>query len=175
MSRFLAAALLTTLGCVCALAQEKVESKDNPKSDNKGKILGKWKVVSMTPKDGKEQKLDIGGGLTAILEFTADGNARVGVDASSLSPELKAILEKNPEAAAKFAEMNQVGKYKVSGDAIEFVELKNPEGGPFGKNNKGKLKFDGDTLTLTGDDGILKLTRIKEKKDDKKKDTPEKK
>ena len=49
-----------------------------------------------------------------------------------------------------------------SGDTISFEDMeKGGDGAPFGKNNKGKLKFDGDNLTITGDDGSLKLSRVK--------------
>jgi hypothetical protein len=126
---------------------------------NKDKLVGKWKMVSATHKDGKVQNLeDVG----MIMEFTADGNIKVGMDPSKIPPGLKEMMEKSPEGAAKLTEMQQVGKYKVSGDTIELEDMK--KGGddsPFGKNNRGKLKFEGDTVTLSGDDGSLKLSRIK--------------
>jgi hypothetical protein len=129
-------------------------------NSNAKKIVGKWKMVSMTEKDGKEQKLDFMG-MTPLMEFTADGNIKVGIDASSLPPEFKQKLEADKDAAAKLQEMKQIGKYKVSGDVIEFQEMNSKGDSPFGKNNKGKLVFDGDNLTISGDDGSIKLSRAK--------------
>jgi hypothetical protein len=44
---------------------------------------------------------------------------------------------------------------------IEFQDVQSSGDSPLGKNNKGKISFDGDNLTMTGDDGTLKLTRMK--------------
>jgi hypothetical protein len=128
--------------------------------NNKEKIVGKWKLVSMTPKNGQEQKLEFMG-MSPVMEFTADGNIKVGVDASTVPPAFKEMLEKSPDGAAKLNEMQHVGKYKVSGSSIEFVDMKKGEDSPLGSKNGGKLSFDGDNLTITGDDGTLKLTRAK--------------
>ena len=95
-----------------------------------------------------------------LVEFTADGNVKVGADTSNMPPELKQKME-GEKGAAKFEEMQQVAKYKVSGDIIEFQDLEKSGDSPFGKNNKGKLNFDGDNLTISGDDGNLKLSRMK--------------
>lgn len=129
-------------------------------SGNKDKIVGKWKLVSMTAKDGKEQKADFMG-ITPIMEFTADGNIKVGLDAASLPAELKGKMDK--DATAKMSEMKQIGQYKISGDIIEFVGTEKKEGSenPFSKNNKGKLSIDGDNMTITGDDGTVKFSRLK--------------
>jgi hypothetical protein len=127
---------------------------------NKDKIVGKWKMVSMTPKDGKEQSFNVMG-MTPVMEFTSDGNIKVGVDPNSVPPELKQILEKSPDGAAKLNEMQQIGKYKVSGDTIEFTDMKKSGDSPFGQNNKGRLKFEGDNLTISGDDGSFKLSKLK--------------
>ena len=126
---------------------------------NASKIVGKWKVVSGTGKDGKEQKLEIFG-MSPIMEFTSDGNVKVGMDVSGMPPEFKP-KDDDKEAAAKMQEMKQVGKYKVSGDTIEFLDMGKAGNSPVGKNNKGKLKIDGDNLTISGDDGSLKLSRMK--------------
>jgi hypothetical protein len=127
--------------------------------NSKEKLVGKWKLVSMTPKDGKEQSLEQAG-MTILMEFTADGDIKAGVDPNSLPPELKAMMEKSPEAAGKMGEMQQVGKYKVSGSSIEFVDMKKSGDSPFGKQG-GKMSFSGDNLTITSDDGTVKLTRAK--------------
>lgn len=128
-------------------------------SNNKAKLVGKWKMVAATDKDGKEHKADFMG-ITPLMEFTADGNIKVGVDMSSLPAEFKEKMGSSPEAA-KMTEMKQVGKYKVSGDTIEFLDMEKGDDSPFGKRNRGKLKFDGDNLTISGDDGSMKLSRMK--------------
>jgi len=127
---------------------------------NAKKIVGKWKMVSMTSKDGKEQKADFLG-MSPLMEFTADGNIKIGLDMSNAPPELKQKMEADKESAAKMQEMKQVAKYKVSGDTIEFQDMDKSGDSPLGKNNKGKLTFEGDNLTISGDDGSLKLTRVK--------------
>jgi len=127
---------------------------------NKDKIVGKWKMESMTDKDGKEQKMNIMG-MTPMLEFTADGNVNVGMDMSGLSEDMKKAMEADKEKASEVGKMQPAGKYTVSGDTIELTSTE--KGAGFGKKDKvkGKLKIDGDTLTITGDDGTLKLTRVK--------------
>src|SRR5437588_5621010 len=82
-------------------------------SSNKTKIVGKWKLVSMTDKDGKEQKAPAEAGA-AVLDFTADGNINVMVDTSGFSPEQKAKLEENKELAEKLKKGITIGKYSVS-------------------------------------------------------------
>jgi len=130
-------------------------------NSNKSKIVGKWKMVSIANKDGKEQKMDLLG-VTPLMEFTSDGNIKVGADMSGMSAELKEMMEKAGKDAAKANEMQQVGKYKVSGDMIEFVDVEKKGGdSPFGKSNKLNLKIDGDTMTWTGEDGTIKFSRMK--------------
>ena len=127
---------------------------------DRGKIVGKWKIVSMTEKNGKEQKMEFMG-MSAFLDFTADGNVKVGLDTSGMPAEFKQKMEADKDALAKMSETKQVGKYKVSGDTIEFIDMEEGGDSPFGKNNKGKLAFDGDNLTISGDDGSVKLTKMK--------------
>jgi hypothetical protein len=129
-------------------------------SSNSKKIVGKWKMVSVTGKDGKEQMAEPGG-IGFIMEFTSDGNVKAGLDTSTMPEEMKKLMEQNKEAAEKMGETKQIGKYKVSGSTIEFLDMKNPGESPFGKKQGGKLSFDGDNLTITGDDGTVKLTRMK--------------
>jgi hypothetical protein len=129
-------------------------------NSNAKKIVGKWKLESMTTKDGKEQKFEVMG-LSPIMEFTADGNMKAGVDASNMPAELKEKMANNKEVIDKMSEMKQIGKYTVSGDTIEFQGMEKSGDSPLGKNNKGKLAFNGDNLTISGDDGTVKLSRMK--------------
>jgi len=117
-------------------------------------------MVSMTGKDGKEQKADALG-MTPIMEFTADGNVKFGLDMSGMPADFKEAMEKGGKDAAKMGETQEVGKYKVSGDTIEFIGGEKKGDGPFSKNEKGKLKIDGDTMTISGEDGTVKFSRMK--------------
>jgi hypothetical protein len=129
-------------------------------SSNAKKIVGKWKMESMTNKDGKEQKFaDMG--FAPVMEFTADGNVKVSLDTSNLSPEMKQLMEQKKGDADIASESKQVGKYKVSGSNIQFLDMKDADESPFGKKQGGKLSFSGDNLTITGEDGSVKLIRMK--------------
>jgi hypothetical protein len=171
MSRFLATCVLTALGTVCAFAQEKVESKDDPKSDNKGKILGKWKILEAPGFDADLAKALEAQKIYAYIEFTAKGACTIGV--TSDDPDVKKTINAAGEKTA-------IGcKYKLlAGDGLEMYDLPkeladaNPFGGK-GDRAKTKVKIDGDKMTMTDDDGKTgKLVRIKEPKKDKEKDNP---
>src|SRR5258708_2795394 len=97
-------------------------------SSGKDKIVGKWKIASMT-KDGKEEKAPPGSDA-AIIEFTADGNVNLVMDLSGLPPELKAKMDQDKETAEKMKKGMPLGKYTVSGDTIEVT----PAGGGDGPN-----------------------------------------
>jgi hypothetical protein len=123
-------------------------------NSNKNKIVGKWKMVSMTKKDGKEEKAPEG--FTFLLEFTADGNVKLGMDLGNLPAEIK------EKAGNKADEMHQLGTYKVSGSTLELQGTGKGDEGPFGKRNRGTVKFEGnDTMLITDDEGTAKLTRVK--------------
>jgi hypothetical protein len=119
------------------------------------KIVGKWKAVSMTDKDGKEEKADLLG-MTMLMEFTSDGKVKMGMDMSGLPAEAKEKMSK------EMSETMEIGTYKVSGDTLDIQpKEKSKDNNPFGKNDKVKFKVEGDTLSLTAEDGTLKLTRVK--------------
>jgi len=143
------------LVAVCCIALVSTACNSNSK-----KIVGKWKMVSMTDKNGKEQPMEMMG-MTPVMEFTSDGFIKVGMDTTNMPDEFRKQFEGNKEAPAKMSEMKQVGKYTISGSVIEFHDVQSSGDSPLGKNNKGKISFDGDNLTMTGDDGTLKLTRMK--------------
>jgi hypothetical protein len=130
-------------------------------SNNKGKIVGKW-------------RLDSGGGMTepvlkqlaeqegyAFFEFKDDGTMTMGF--GSTDPQKQEALDKLTLGSCK---------YKLgTGDAVELYDLsksmRDDEGGsPFGKEDraKGAIKIDGDTMTLVvgaNSEDLLKLTRLK--------------
>lgn len=104
-------------------------------------------------RDGKQQKDPLG--VMPVMEFTADGNIKTAIDPDSLPPELKKL---DKEAMAKLTEPKQFGKYKVSGDTIEFLDTKGDS--QFGSSKNGTLKFEGDTLTITvGEAVTMKFSR----------------
>ncbi len=108
---------------------------------NSDKLVGKWKMTSLS-RDGKQQKDPLG--VMPVVEFTADGNIKAGIDADSLPSELKKL---DKEAMAKLTEQKHFGKYKVSGDTIEFLDTKGDS--LFGRSKEGTLKFEGDNLAIT--------------------------
>jgi len=124
------------------------------------KIVGKWKVVSMT-KDGKEQQAPPGSDAF-MIEFTSDGNMNMFMDLSGLPPELKGKMDEDKETAEKMKKGMPIGKYTVSGDTIEVTPTADGQGpNLFGKDKeKAKLKFDGDTMTITSDKESVKFSRV---------------
>jgi len=124
---------------------------------NKSKLVGKWKVDSASGKDAEGVKFLEAMKLIVYLDFGSDDTVKIGVD--STDPKMKEELAKQKDKAAGFAS----GKYKISGDVLEFVDMKEQDGkgSPLGKDNKAKMKFEGDTLTLTGSDATLKLSKMK--------------
>jgi len=125
------------------------------------KIVGKWKLASMT-KDGREEKAPPGS-EAAIFEFTADGNLNLLLDTNSLPPEQKAQMEQDKETAEKMKKGMLLGKYTVSGDTIEVSPTGKADGpNLFGKDKeKSKLKFEGDTMTITSEKESVKFSRVK--------------
>ena len=118
-------------------------------SNNKGKIEGKWRIVS-TP---GEKSVELGEGpIYMYYEFLPDGTTNLGIAATD-AKEAPVVLTS--------------GKYKLlTGDDVEFSGMSEEgakKGGLFGKGNKGRLrvKIDGDNMTITGSDGTMKLTRVK--------------
>jgi hypothetical protein len=128
-------------------------------SSLKGKIEGKWKVVSV---EGEDLTKDMPAKLDLYLyyDFRPDGVLAMG--AGSSDPQaadfIKMMMEKAPSC-----------KYKIlSGDEVEVSDIpkdmhKTP-GGPFAGKDRGKAKvtITGDDMTLTPEEGkTIKLTRIK--------------
>jgi len=132
--------------------------------NNKEKIVGKWKISSMTDKNGKEENAPPGADA-ALFEFTSDGNMNLVVDMGNLPADVKAKMEQDKDLAEKIEKAKKgltVGKYTVSGDTIEVSPADKAEGPSlFSKKEKAKLKIDGDTMTITAEDGTFKFTRVK--------------
>lgn len=124
-------------------------------SNNKGKIEGKWKVVSGP---GFEPTFKLLESIKAawIIEFKPDGTLVSAYEASD--PGTKDAIAKQAETAAK------TGKYALkAGDKVEFSGPDDKGGGFFGKSGKEyfNVSIDGDTMTITASDGNMKLIRVK--------------
>jgi hypothetical protein len=134
------------------------------KSNNEGKIVGKWKIVSAQGLEQTNQQLDQVGGYL-FIEFGSDGTLTMGADFKD-----KEMGETIKKAAAASGEKTSFSwKYKLlSGDGVEFYdlppELKQQMSGMFGGKDRArtKIKIDGDNMTMTDDDGKSgQLTRVK--------------
>ena len=131
------------------------------KSNNEGKIAGKWKLVSAPGIDEKEIKLLDGFGMAMVFDFRADGSVTAGMEATD--PALRAEVEK--AAQAKGEQISTSGRYKLlSGDDVEFSGFTGGKagGGLFGKGEKGraKVQIQGDDMTLVASDGTGKFVRM---------------
>jgi hypothetical protein len=127
-------------------------------SNNKGKIEGKWKLVSAPGMEEKDVKMLDAFGAYVYFEFTPDGKVNVGADFKD--PQMKEAMAKSDQ------KMGASGTYKLlSGDDVEFSGLndKKTSGGLFGGGDKSKVKvkIEGDNMTITGSDGTGKFVRVK--------------
>jgi hypothetical protein len=126
---------------------------------NKDKLVGKWKIDSISGKGAEGfTKMMEAAKIFFYFEFGKDDTVKMGADSND--PTVKAELAKE-----KDKEKPTSGKYKVSGDMLEFVDMgdKADKSGPLGKKDeKIKMKFDGnDKLSFSGSDGTMNLSRIK--------------
>jgi hypothetical protein len=132
-------------------------------SNNQGKIVGKWKMLSMPGMDAAQTKEMDKLNVYAFFEFKDDGSMTVGAESSD--KDMQALLLK--QGVAKTLSC----KYKLrSGDVVEFYDLpkemqEKNGGGLFGSNKdraKTRVKISGDNMTWTDDDGKSgNLVRLK--------------
>jgi hypothetical protein len=132
-------------------------------SNNKGKIVGKWKITGGGGIKEDQAKMMEALGVAAYIEFREDGTAAFGMQANN--PEFQKALDSKEKTSASF-------KYKLlSGDVVEFYDLPKDSGeksnNPFGSKDREKatIKIDGDNMTISDDDKLkadpLKLTKMK--------------
>ena len=135
-------------------------------SNNKGKIEGKWKMVSPPDKGDAKAKADMAKmgemGMYLFMEFKPDGVFVIGLGADT---EEKLNFFK---AFAPGGKLTWDAKYKLlNGDGVEVYDmpkdLQTGSGGMFGNKDRGRanIKINGDDMTMTDDSGTTKLTRIK--------------
>jgi hypothetical protein len=134
------------------------------KSNNEGKIVGKWKIDYAPGFDEGMVQMLAAEKIYAYIEFTPDNTCTIGV--TSDDPTVRQEIAQSGEATTVRC------KYKLlSGDGLEMYdmpkELQEGAGSPFGgkaDRARTKAKIDGDTMTMTDDDGKTgKLTRIRDK------------
>ena len=137
-------------------------------SNNKGKIEGTWKVTELPASSAGKSKDEYAQmskmGMYMQMEFKPDGTLTIGLGADK--PETLDMVK----LFAQGKPTSWDGKYKLlSGDGVELYDLpkemqeKGGEGLFKGKDRaKVAVKIDGDSMTMTGDDGeTVKLTRVK--------------
>ena len=124
-------------------------------SNNKGKIEGKWKVVSGTGSSSGEYEKNAKEGVFLYFEFRPDGTFALG-QWIEMGEEKKGIGKEVLTA-----------KYKLkSGDTVELTnlpkELQGKGGSPFGNRDRARMKItiSGNDMTASDDSGTMKLTKI---------------
>lgn len=145
MSAALCRWVLVIAGGVClgGAVSAAPEPKDkSPESNNKDKIVGKWKATALPdlPKGVPAESVSI------TLEFTADGKMMMDMDAFGMKQKLV------------------TAKYRLGSENwVHFSEMKPvPKDGK--TESKDKVVIDGDKMTLENDKGkMMGFTRIPEK------------
>jgi hypothetical protein len=140
--------LVCSLG-LCAADSVRAEDKE-PKSNNKGKIVGKWKITGGSEMKAEDLKMLENFKLIPYMDFKEDGIVTFGIDTNDA--EMKKLL-------AKDAEKNTYRfNYKLgAGDEVELSVPKDAKKGgpnPFGKKERfaATIKIDGDKMVLTDDE-----------------------
>jgi hypothetical protein len=116
-------------------------------SNNKGKIVGKWKATNLPGSDKDKEALKMAQDVALVLEFTADGKmtgtATVTVFGQTQTKEVMSA------------------DYKLgTGDWVFFTNVKPPPKNG-GTKSKDKLVINGDTMTIDTESGEkITLTRM---------------
>ena len=124
-------------------------------SNNKGKIEGKWKMVSGSKQDANMEQLK-GMGVTMAFEFKPDGTFGVDLVPLDDKPESKAAAMM---ASTGLKGKEFTGKYTLaSGDKVNFSGAKDMFNGKAATSN---ISITGDAMTMKDPDGTtLQLVRI---------------
>jgi hypothetical protein len=129
-------------------------------SNNTGKILGKWKLLSAPGLTPEEFKVLETFKAYPCLDFKQDGSIVAGPEFAD--PALKEFIAKGLDNQ----EMSKTGTYKLlSGDNVEITGIADVQkaGGLFGSSDSGRVKvtIEGDNMTITAENGTAQLTRVK--------------
>jgi hypothetical protein len=128
-------------------------------SNNKGKIEGKWKVVSFPDKLSAEDKAGFDQmaqeGVYFFMEFTSEGVVTVGFDGpQKLLDSMKAFTHDK--------QITWEAKYKLrAGDEVEFYDLPKEmqaNGGLLG--SKATIQIQGTEMKMTDADGTATLQKM---------------
>lgn len=121
-------------------------------SNNKDKIVGKWKMVSASKGDEIETMKKMG--LALAWVFNADGTFAMEVVSA------EAGKEPSPLAGAFDKSKLPSGKYTLAmGDTVNFSDVKNGSGD---KRLTTNITVNGDNMTMKDPDGsTVQLTRVK--------------
>ncbi len=125
-------------------------------SNNKGKIEGKWKMISSSQKNADFDQLQAVG-VTMAFDFKADGTFAVEFVPLDDKPESKMAAQ---IAGTGLAGKEVSGKYTLAGgDKVNFSGAKDIFKGKAATSN---VTINGDSMTMKDPDGTtLQLTRVK--------------
>jgi len=130
------------------------------KSNNEGKIVGKWLVTGATGESETGFKQMEKEKLGLFFEFKADGTITMTAESTDQTSHGK--QQQIPYFTFTF-------KYKLKcGDSVEFYDLpkdlqQKNGGGMFGSQDRGRerIKISGDNMTIFEDKVTLSLFRVK--------------
>jgi len=128
-------------------------------SNNQGKIVGKWKIVSATGEGDAGFKQWEKAKVALVFEFKEDNTASMNIESTEEKPR-GGKQESTPVFTFKYKLMN--------GDIVELYDLPKEMqgkggGGLFGSKEKAreKIKISGDNMTIFEDKTTMNLVRMK--------------
>ena len=135
------------------------------KSNNEGKIVGKWKIVGLPDKTSAQHRDEFSKlntlGVYVYLDFRPDNTLTMGV--GSDAPGMLQMMK----AGAPGGKLEWPAKYKLkSGDAVEIYdmpkEMQGQGGGMFGSKDRAavKISINGDNMSMTDEEGTGQLVRV---------------
>jgi hypothetical protein len=123
-------------------------------SNNTGKIVGKWKVVSSSSKTGDLEKMK-SQGMAMGFDFRADGTVAIIMLPADDKPESKSMAD----LATKMMEGKGTGKYTLgAGDRVTLSGIQTIENG---KDQTASISINGDNMTMKDSVDTMQLTRVK--------------
>jgi hypothetical protein len=127
------------------------------KSNNEGKIVGKWRYDTVPYGDAKQAETFKQTGAYFYLEFQAGGVLLLGIDSDQ-----PGLMERLPNA--QLARTPRATTYKLLPlNSVEIAESRDPTGKVLWKAGRVELVIDGDTMRYMEPDGVARtLTRMKD-------------
>jgi hypothetical protein len=136
------------------------------KSNNEGKIVGKWKLTAATDMASKQfNQLEMVN-VYVFIEFRSDHTVTIGAESSDPN------VQRNKALMGKLESLSKTCKYRLrSGDVVEFYDMpkdmqnKADGTGLFGANKdraRTRAKINGDSMNWNDDDNKnFNFVRIK--------------